>query len=118
MWRSRKHKSWAKLILDERIYYACCVIAGGKEEFFLWFSGEPDGVLLSGEFVLTFRDFNALAEYCTQADLQLADEATSRYDIDAIDAWICTPHDAEFDVDMLLNAWNMMDDFYLAPIVY
>ena len=98
--------------MGERSYYACSATVNEVDSFFLWFSDDRDGVVLSGDQIATFPSRDAITRHCTDANLNLSDESTARYDFDAIDAWICNPHVPSMDINSLLNAWNMMDDFY------
>jgi hypothetical protein len=98
--------------VDERCYYACSAEFDSSVRFFLWYSDEPDGVVLDDGKIRTFSSRQALAQYCQQHGLPLSDESTAIYDFDIIDSWITDPNGGQFDISRLLNAWNMMDDFY------
>lgn len=80
--------------------------------FFLWFSGDTDGLVMLGPNVRTFPTLDALCDYCVANGLTLSSASTAVYDLDAIDAWIAAPNGQHFDAHILLNTWNMMDDFY------
>ena len=98
--------------MGERSYYACSATVNEVVSFFLWFSDDRDGVVLNGNQIATFPSRDALAQFCTDANLKLSDESTVCYDFDNIDAWIRDPNVTSMDINSLLNAWNMMDDFY------
>ncbi len=65
-----------------------------------------------GSNVRTFSTRDAARDYCRSCGLKLSTESTAEYNLDQVDAWIADPTNQRLDVNMLLNTWNMMDDFY------
>ena len=98
--------------MNDRTYYPCAAHIDGHLSYFLWYGDEIDGIVMDGERIVTFQSAAAMQQYCLQRDLPYQDQSVAEYDFDELDAWVINPNSAPFDIKKLLNAWNMMDDFY------
>jgi len=98
--------------VSERCYFACSAVVNNAERFFLWFSDDIDGIVLDDDRIVTFASLDALAAHCANWNLPLSENSTVCYDFDGIDSWIRSTTASSVDVNVLLNAWNIMDDFY------
>jgi len=96
---------------EARSYHAVRCRFGGANRFFVWYSGEPDGVLLSSPpaRLALFSDLPAVARYAAQQRLKLESEAPAFYDFDRLAEWLSQPTH-EPDCQFLLDAWNMLGD--------
>src|SRR5262245_27274078 len=96
---------------EARSYYAVRCRLDGAEWFFVWYSGEPDGVLLSSSSarLMLFSDLAEMSRYASEQRLDLEPETPAFYDFDRLAEWLSQPA-RELDCVFLLDAWNMLGD--------
>lgn len=92
-------------------YTACTFRLDGQDRHFLWYAGDPDGVMVgaAGEMA-TFPSEAALLAFGVTEGVTWPLDFTVFYDFDAVAAWAAQPDPEAIDSVMMLNAWNMFVD--------
>jgi hypothetical protein len=95
----------------EREYTACIFSLDGQDRHFLWYAGDPDGVVIdaAGDMA-TFVSEDALLAFGATEGITWPLDFTVSYDFDAVAAWAAKPDPEAIDCIMMLNAWNMFGD--------
>ena len=94
-----------------RSHFAVCYNLDGAERYFIWYSGETDGVLLAlpGR-VATFSNLDSLDRYLLESNLNRDLSEATRYDFGRLTQWLDKPYAATVDCTFLLDCWNMFTD--------
>jgi hypothetical protein len=96
---------------EERSHYCVRCRLDGVERFFIWYSDECDGVLLSSpKQIALFPCLPELERYAADQNIELDAEAAAIYDFDRLAQWLVHPTSETPDCHFLLNAWNMLGD--------
>lgn len=94
-----------------RSCYAVGLRFGGFDQFFVWYSGESDGVLLSSpDRISVFPTMLELERYAARQNLKLETESAPLYDCDRLARWLAEPSRERPDCPFLLDMWNMFND--------
>jgi len=94
----------------EREYYPCRCRLDKKDFYFIWFSGEKDGVFVESDGKIpTFEDLSKLLKYASLQNISLKDENANLFDLDKVENSI---KQDSFEVNCIdfLNTWNLFDD--------
>lgn len=91
-------------------YYRLLYKLDGRNAFLIWFSNDPDGVVVQDGRMLSFSSDDLLCQFAAQAGLALADETPRLHDLDSVQAWLSCPHRDTIDCSATLSAWNLFGD--------
>lgn len=95
---------------ESRSYFPVRGRLDGTEWFFVWYSNECDGVLLSSPTRLArFEDMADLRRHASSLGLELQPEPPPLYDFDRLAEWVAGAGH-EVDCSFLIDAWNMLGD--------
>lgn len=93
---------------DEHEYYCCLLRADGDARYFVWFSGEVDGVLTRDGNIATWSSEAAVRDFTMTQGLPLARRKPAVYDFDELERFLAG--ETEVEPGRLLDFWNMFLD--------
>ncbi len=92
-------------------YYACWYRLDRKDAYLIWYSNDPDGVVIDGAGrVPTFSDLAHLRAHADALGLRVKEEDPILHDLDAVARWLERPQQKGIDCAGCLAAWNLCSD--------
>lgn len=83
----------------------------GNERYFIWYYGDPDGVVLSAhDQVAVFASRADLEHYAANLAITPQSQVDTSYDLDRLMRWLDQPSTEDLDCVFLLDAWNIFSD--------
>ena len=92
-------------------YYPCVARVESSNVFFLWFTNDIDGVHLEDGDLLTFDSISDCLGFAMSRNFSMGDREPTLFEIDPIWQWLQTFDCGTVDPLMLLNIWNLIEDF-------
>ncbi|REJ95962.1 MAG: hypothetical protein DWQ29_01270 [Planctomycetota bacterium] len=82
-----------------------------RDVFFLWFTDEVDGVVLEAGNLVTFSTLQECIDFAETRHLDLGSRESTVVAIDQARDWIEHFETSPVDARVLLNTWNMLEDY-------
>lgn len=92
-------------------YYPCVAIIDSSSVFFLWFTNDVDRIVFENDRVQTFSSLDDCLAFAASRTFALGDRDVTPFDFDALSGWLQDCEVAPVDPVLLLNFWNLIEDF-------
>lgn len=96
---------------NRTVYYIVELEYRTVRNYFLWYYTDTDSTFFTqNETIISFVSVNDLVSFCAEKEILLSNEPITSYNLDVILPWL-TDSKEILDSDILLNIWNILEDF-------
>ena len=95
----------------DNAYYNLWFRLDARDAYLIWFTGEPDGVLVDANGkAICFLSNEDLLRYASSLNLSVRTEESKLHDLDFVASWLAAKEDETVNCKIFLATWNLFDD--------